>query len=183
MRGVNNRRRYEASGQRRVHFNESLQRRALKISHRASLRAPNDRANANPFDADLIYGRSLIEKHCNSWRIPRIGKPCIRAKMVTLSSPSPPFTPRLPPPSLIRRDFIQTTRTFCSFGDAPISREKLTADLRGVTGIGFTYLLTRHRRCRYYAPSARYFTRRSVTFSLPPSPPSLPTRIDRAYEI
>jgi len=87
------------------------------------------------------------------------------------------------PPSLIRRDFIQTTRTFCSFGDAPISREKLTADLRGVTRIGFTYLLTRHRRCCYYAPSARYFTRRSVTFSPPPLPPSLPTRVDRAYEI
>lgn len=75
-------------------------------------------------------------------------------------------------------DFIQATRTFCTFGEAPISREKLTPDLRGVTRIGFTYLLTRHRRCRYYAPSARYFTRlRSVTFS----PRFL--LVDRAYEI
>lgn len=54
---------------------------------------------ANPFDAGLIYGRPLIEKHCNFWRIPRIGKSCIRAKMVTR------FPPR-------RSPFLDSTRLY-----------------------------------------------------------------------
>jgi len=57
------------------------------------------------------------------------------------------------PTSHPRARLYSSDRTFCSFGVAPISWEKLTPDLRGVTRIGFTYLLTRRivAAYRYYA--------------------------------
>lgn len=164
-RPANDRQRYEASGDG-AHFNEyrarvetrrrSVQRTARHYGGRVTRDRTRDERVANLFDAGLIYGRPLIEKRCYSWRIREIGKPCSRGpaengyhRLCSRSRSSAPLSPFPRLPSTLRRLgwLYSGDRTFCSSGGPPISKgEKLAADLRGVTRLGFTYLLTRHRR-------------------------------------
>jgi hypothetical protein len=81
------------------------------------------------------------------------------AEMVIRRSTTPLLRP-LPRPA-VSLDFTRESVLFAALAARQSSAgEKLTSDLRGVTRIGFTYLLTRQRRVAITPLSMRYFTDR-----------------------